>query len=37
MKRYTRKKVGGTGKPKGFKKFDVVHVLHPRRFKTALL
>ena len=28
MKRYTRKKVGGVKKPKGFKKFDVVHVLN---------
>ena len=28
MKRYTRKKVGGVKKPKGFKKFDVVRVLN---------
>ena len=41
MKRYTRKKVGGTGKPKGFKKFDVVHVFkneeHTGSYEMAVL
>ena len=41
MKRYTRKKVGGVKKPKGFKKFDVVHVFkneeHTGSYEMAVL
>ena len=31
MKRYTRKKVGGDKKPKGFKRFDVVKVFKNKK------